>query len=96
MPGSADPSLWQQILDSRFVQALALTFSVTVAVGVAIGRFLKRVSPLTREDADLKARLEGGVIKQIAHDLHELRKTQQDLRERVVRIETILERINGV
>ena len=58
-------------------------------------RFLRRVDPSTKEDADLKARLEGGVIKQIAHDLHDLREVQTDLRERVVRIETILERING-
>ena len=95
MPGSQDPNLWQQFLDSRFVQALAFGFSVALAFGLAVGKFLKRTVPETREDAQLKARLEGGLIKQIAHDLHELRETQQDLRERVVRIETILERING-
>ena len=95
MPGSQDPNVWQQILDSKFIQALALGFSVAIAFGLAIGKFLKRAIPETREDADLKARLDGGLIKQIAHDLHELRETQQDLRERVVRIETILEKQNG-
>lgn len=102
MSGHQDPSFWQQILDSRFVQALALGFSVAVAFGLAIGRFLKRVTPETKEDAELKERLEGGLIQQIAHDLHnlaeiqrELIKGQQQLRERVVRIETILEKSNG-
>ena len=95
MPGSQDPSLWQQLLDSRLVQALVFGFSVAMAFGLAVGRFLKRAVPESQQDADLKTRLEGGLIKQIAHDLHELRETQQDLRERVVRIETILERKNG-
>ena len=102
MPGSSDPSLWQAFLDSRLVQALAFGLSVAIAFGVAVGRFLKRAIPETREDAEIKSRIEGGLIKQIAHDLHELAETQkdlgkgqQDLRERVVRIETILEGRNG-
>lgn len=95
MVGSPDPSVWQQILDSRFFQALAFAFSVVAAVGLAIGRTVRRAVPETAEDAELKARIEGGLIKQIAHDLHELRQTQIDLRERVVRIETILEREHG-
>ena len=95
MPGSPDPSLWQQLSDSRFVQALVFAFSVVAAVGLAIGRTVKNAVPETREDAELKARIEGGLIRQIAHDLHDLRETQNDLRERVVRIETILERDNG-
>ncbi len=95
MPGNPDPSLWQAFTDSRFGQALVTGLAMAVAVGYAVRDFLSRQKPKTQEDADLKARLDGGLIKQIAHDLHELRETQQDLRERVVRIETILEGRNG-
>ncbi len=95
MPGSQDPSFWQQIADSRFVQTLVSALGMAAAVGYALARFLRRYAPTNDEDANLKARLETGLIKQIAHDLHDLREVQQDLRERVVRIETILERANG-
>ena len=95
MAGSQDPSVWQQILDSRLFQGLAFAFSVAIAFGLAIGRAVRRISPQSQEDMDLKAQIEGGLVKQIAHDLHDLRETQQDLRERVVRIETKLEKRNG-
>ena len=95
MPGSQDPSLWQALLDSRFAQLLLTVAATAFAVGAAVRGFLRRHTPKTREDAELKERLEVGVIKQIAHDLAGLHKGQQDLRERVVRIETILERQNG-
>ena len=91
MPGNADPSVWQQILDSRLVQGLAFGFSVAIAFGMAIGRAVKRIPPVTREDAELKARLEKGIWEQVAHDIHEIRKEQTKLGERVARIEGFLE-----
>ena len=95
MPGSQDPNLWQLITDSRLFQTLATAFGIAIAFGYAIKRFLSRYTPQTRADENLKNNLETGVIRQIAHDLSELAKGQQDLRERVVRIETILERNKG-
>jgi len=94
MPGSPDPSLWQD-----FVKTIATGIAAAVGIGWGIHKgvmvMLQRIKPETRADAELKSNLEAGVIKQIAHDLASLRKGQQDLRERVVRIETILERKNG-
>ena len=91
MPGSTDPSLWQQILDSRLVQGLAFGFSVAIAFGMAIGRAVKKITPETREDVELKGNLERAFWKQVAHDIHEIRKEQTKLGERVARIEGFLE-----
>ncbi len=95
MPGSQDPSAWQQFLDSRFIQTLVLYFSAAVAFGLAIGRYVKRFNPETREDAELKRRLETGAWQEIAHQLSELQKGQAELGERVAKIEGYLESDKG-
>jgi len=92
MPGSPDPSLWQTLADSRFVQTLVTALGMAVAVGYAIARFLKRQTPSTRADEELKARLETGVWEQVAHDLRGIREDLQDVRERVATIEGVLSR----
>lgn len=99
MPGSPDPSLWQTLADSRFVQTLVTALGMAIAFGAAIIGFLKRQEPQTKEDRDLKRRLENGlpthIFEQMVHEVHGLREDVGDLRERMVRIETILERDSG-
>ncbi len=95
MPGSQDPSLWQAITDSRFVQTLITALGMAAAVGYAVARFLKGYTPATRSEDDLKHRLETGLIEQIAHDLSDLRKGQTELRERVAAIEGFLKSDKG-
>ena len=94
MPGPPDPSVWQTLADSRFVQTLVTALGMAIAFGAALIGFLKRQDPETRADRDLKRNLENGlpghILKQVADELHGFREDIGDLRERVVRIETIL------
>jgi len=92
MPGSPDPSLWQTLADSRFVQTLVTALGMAAAVGYAVARFLKSARPETRADEDLKARIETGVWEQVAHELRGIREDVQDVRERVATIEGVLSR----
>ena len=99
MPGSSDPNIWQTLLDSRFFQALVTAFTVATAVGVALSGYLKRYKPESSNDKRLKEDLENGlpghILKQVAHELHDIREGLQDVRERVSRIEGILESNEG-
>ncbi len=95
MPESPDPSLWQQFFDSRFVQTLVSALGMAAAVGYAVARFLKRYTPKDDEEADLKARLETGALREIAHQLHDLRKGQAEQGERIAAIEGYLRNEKG-
>lgn len=99
MPGSQDPSFWQILLDSRFVQTIVSGMAMAVAVGAAVMGFLNRERPKTKADRDLKEELENGIpkilLKQVADELHGIREDVGDLRERVSKIEGYLERQIG-
>ncbi len=95
MPGSQDPSFWQQVLDNRFVQALAFAFSVAIAFGLAIGKAVKRVVPQNRAEDDLKRRLETGAWQEVVRQLHDIRKEQAELGERIATIEGYLKSDKG-
>ncbi len=94
MPGSQDPSLWQTLLDSRFVQTLITALAMAAAVGAAVVSFLRGQRPETRAERDLKEDLENGIpkilLKQVAEELHGIREDVGDLRERVGAIEGYL------
>jgi len=95
MPGTQDPSLWQAFLDSEFIKTLATGIGLAVAFGwglhKAVCLLLRRSKPETGADRALRARLEKGIWEQVAHDIHEIRKEQTKLGERVARIEGFLE-----
>ena len=95
MPGSQDPSLWQAITDSRFVQTLITALGMAAAVGYAVARFLKGYTPASRAEDELKRRLETGAWQEIVHQLSEIRKEQAELGERVAKIEGYLESDKG-
>ena len=95
MPGTQDPNLWQQLADSRFVQTLVTALGMAAAVGYAIARFLRRYTPKNDEEATLKSRLETGALQEIAYQLHDLRKGQAELGERVATIEGYLKNEKG-
>ncbi len=95
MPGTQDPNLWQQLADSRFVQTLVSALGMAAAVGYAVARFLKRYTPKNDEEATLKDRLETGVLREIAHQLNDIRKEQAELGERVATIEGYLRSEKG-
>ena len=96
MGAHQDPSFWQTLLDSRFIQALGTAFITGAAIGLAVKAFLKRQKPETKEDAEVKANIETAVWKQVAHQLDALQKDLTEVRERVSAIEGYLRRDNGV